>query len=105
MISRVAAASPSSDRGRILHHGHLVAVLLEQIVDRSPAGPVYEPAVHENDVCHWVCVHDDLFPLPRGRSDRIGNYLPSGTRAASPKGASNGTNGENLATSADATPG
>src|SRR6185437_5923688 len=81
-------------QGRVLHHGHLVTVLLEQVIDRPPAGPVYEPAVHENDVRHCVCVHDDLFPLPRGRSGRIGNYSPSRTRAASPGGAANCTNGE-----------
>jgi hypothetical protein len=35
---------------RVLHDGDVVAVLLEQVVDPLPSGPVHESAVHENDI-------------------------------------------------------
>jgi hypothetical protein len=33
-------------QGRVLHHGDVVAVLGEEIVDGPPAGPVHETAVY-----------------------------------------------------------
>jgi hypothetical protein len=37
-------------QGWVLHHGDVVAVVSELVVDRPPAGPVGESAVHEDDV-------------------------------------------------------
>jgi hypothetical protein len=33
-------------QGGVLHHGNVVAVLGQQLIDRPPAGPVYEGTVH-----------------------------------------------------------
>jgi hypothetical protein len=59
-------------QGGVLHHGHVVAVPGEQVIEGPPAGPVHETAVHQHDGRRWVCVHEALFSLPGGRQGHTG---------------------------------
>jgi len=47
-------------RRRVLDDGHVITVLLEEVIDRLPSGPIDEAAVNQNDG-----LHPSQHPLPK----------------------------------------